>query len=572
MSILARNGQRSFKVPKENNRFLCWPSAKESQVLIDGNRAIFESPGTPQWIVRLRHHARREAIRAATEYTSEYTSECAASRFAASRIGSNTRLELEKSQLILGGHQPELFHPGVWFKNFLLAKIGQQTGSTSLHVIIDHDTARSDSLRVPSSSDATSNGRSHRQYFQKSVPLPIRMDSQPRMSWHATRTQFSSSEAWQETKRQIAESLASCGLETSILVERSRLLETCIRDCVNFSDAFSRFRHLIELDNGIRNLEVPLGRLCQEPAFGVFVHHCVRNAEDLWLSYNECRTAYRERHGIRNPVQPVIELQRERHCIELPFWIYRDGGEALVDRQRLWIAQGSGESLILCNHPVPDRRTITVELPLDESKLTSVWQDIAESGICIRPRALMTTMYLRCFLADLFVHGIGGGTYDELTDAIIAQWLGIQQAPVYLTSSASLHLPLEERSEDSEDGDWLENLRELQLIRSAPERFLDRSLDPCRRLFEEHAQLLSKIPPRGHKRPWHQQMVQIKHRIEDAIIDPKRMAFSNHERLLRERQQDKIRKSREYSFVLFEERDVVARLSRLADEAMAPQV
>ena len=392
------------------------------------------------------------------------------------------------------------------------------------------------------------------------------------MSWHATRTQFSSSEAWQETKRQIAESLANCGLETSILVERSRLLETCIRDCVNFSDAFSRFRHLIELDNGIRNLEVPLGRLCQEPAFGVFVHHCVRNAEDLWLSYNECRAAYRERHGIRNPVQPVIELQRERHCIELPFWIYREGGEALVDRQRLWIAQGSGESLILCNHAVPDRRTITVELPLDESKLTSVWQDIADSGICIRPRALMTTMYLRCFLADLFVHGIGGGTYDELTDAIIARWLGIKQAPVYLTSSASLHLPLEERSEDSEDGDWLENLRELQLIRSAPERFLDRSLDPCRRLFEEHAQLLSKIPPRGNKRPWHQQMVQIKHRIEDAIIDPKRLAFSNHERLLRERQQDKIRKSREYSFVLFEERDVVARLSRLADEAMAPQV
>ena len=64
-------------------------------------------------------------------------------------------------------------------------------------------------------------------------------------------------------------------------------------------------------------------------------------------------------------------------------------------------------------------------------------------------------------------------------------------------------------------------------------------------------------------------MVQIKHRIEDAIIDPKRLAFSNHERLLRERQQDTIRKSREYSFVLFEERDVVARLSRLADEAMA---
>ena len=44
-------------------------------------------------------------------------------------------------------------------------------------------------------------------------------------------------------------------------------------------------------------------------------------------------------------------------------------------------------------------------------------------------------------LADLFVHGIGGSKYDEVTDALMADFFGIAPPP-YLTLSATLHLPL----------------------------------------------------------------------------------------------------------------------------------
>ena len=40
-------------------------------------------------------------------------------------------------------------------------------------------------------------------------------------------------------------------------------------------------------------------------------------------------------------------------------------------------------------------------------------------GIRLRPRALTTTMYLRLAMGDLFLHGIGGAKYDQLTDRII---------------------------------------------------------------------------------------------------------------------------------------------------------
>ena len=54
----------------------------------------------------------------------------------------------------------------------------------------------------------------------------------------------------------------------------------------------------------------------------------------------------------------------------------------------------------------------------------------------------MTTMYARLVLCDLFLHGIGGAKYDELTDAIIRRSMGIEP-PSYLTATATIQLPLE---------------------------------------------------------------------------------------------------------------------------------
>ena len=44
-------------------------------------------------------------------------------------------------------------------------------------------------------------------------------------------------------------------------------------------------------------------------------------------------------------------------------------------------------------------------------------------------------------LGDFFIHGIGGGKYDEATDAIIRDYFVIEP-PAYQVLSATLHLPL----------------------------------------------------------------------------------------------------------------------------------
>jgi hypothetical protein len=50
-------------------------------------------------------------------------------------------------------------------------------------------------------------------------------------------------------------------------------------------------------------------------------------------------------------------------------------------------------------------------------------------------------LFARLCFADLFVHGIGGSKYDEMTDRIISRFFCVP-APEFLTLSGSLHLPL----------------------------------------------------------------------------------------------------------------------------------
>ncbi len=50
-------------------------------------------------------------------------------------------------------------------------------------------------------------------------------------------------------------------------------------------------------------------------------------------------------------------------------------------------------------------------------------------------------MFARLVLSDVFIHGIGGAKYDQLTDAIVRRFFGVEP-PGYLVATATLKLPL----------------------------------------------------------------------------------------------------------------------------------
>jgi hypothetical protein len=99
-----------------------------------------------------------------------------------------------------------------------------------------------------------------------------------------------------------------------------------------------------------------------------------------------------------------------------------------------------------------------------------VLADLARRGIKIRTRALTTTIFSRLCLGDLFIHGLGGARYDELTDRIIERFYGINP-PKFMILTGTLRLPFPERTGTVEKMHELTRLKR-DLIYN-PDRLLD---------------------------------------------------------------------------------------------------
>jgi hypothetical protein len=169
--------------------------------------------------------------------------------------------------------------------------------------------------------------------------------------------------------------------------------------------------------------------------------------------HNQYLGDYRLRHRLRSRSHPVPDLAQDGDWLEAPFWAWRDDAP---QRSRLFVRRrGDILDLRSGDEPWPSVRAGGApELPGPPYK--------------IRPRALTTTLFARVFLGDLFIHGIGGAKYDELTDEILRAYYGIEP-PGYLVLSGTLRLPLPHFQEATEVH-RRDRLRGLRDLRFNPER------------------------------------------------------------------------------------------------------
>lgn len=96
--------------------------------------------------------------------------------------------------------------------------------------------------------------------------------------------------------------------------------------------------------------------------------------------------------------------------------------------------------------------------------------ELAPRGVKLRSRALVTTLFARLALGDLFLHGIGGAKYDQVTDAIIQRLFGFQP-PGFLVLSATLLLPVPRQRVTPQDARRID--RQLRDLDYHPETALD---------------------------------------------------------------------------------------------------
>ncbi|MDH3718421.1 MAG: hypothetical protein OES79_09910 [Planctomycetota bacterium] len=419
---------RRLQAPQEDGAVFCDPPpgaiddrlADNLQRQTDSSSAIAQAYAQYDCQGRsledLARQARQELLTSAVTYTSSYGTPTLAGATAD-----------PTAPLIMTGHQPQLFHPGVWCKNFAAARLAAQQGGVAVHLIIDSDVCKSRAVRVP--------GGTVTQPVVRSVPLD-----------EAARQHEGLSIPYEELAITDAATFDTFGHRASEVL-KPLVKEPLLRDfwpqvvarrqqTDRLGLCLAQARHQLETDWGLTSLEVPQSRMCGLEAFHWFACHLLAQLPRLVDVYNTSLAEYRRANRIRSSAHPVPDLAMDQRWLEAPFWIWTVENPV---RRRLFVQQ-QGDTLLLS-----DRGQVTVPLPVaaDQTAEAAVAQlvDIGRAGVKLRPRALVTTMFTRLLLCDLFIHGIGGAKYDQLTDLLIERFFGFPP-PHFLTLSGTLRLPI----------------------------------------------------------------------------------------------------------------------------------
>ena len=364
----------------------------------------------------------------------------AMSRFAQETGFSPPPTDSSAKPWVITGHQVEFYHPGVWSKVILAHALANQSGAMAVDLLVDHDTVDHLGCALPQ---------------WKGSRLERKM-----VTWadaSALPAEFLSSPQGQQKAQWLHE------LQQFPLVQTDALRDFT-HDLRQDSDAdyvrwMSRARRNFEHSFGVNVQHVPCSYICSGLAWHNFVLLWLRHARNWCTIYNSALDQYRVEQRIVNPGRPMPNLAVTAQELELPFWIYpRD-----QPRHRLALYQDNGLHLQLGAWRIDVTDLMSGELLTAAETLR---RRLTAADLHVRPRALTLTMFVRLLLSDLFIHGIGGAMYDQMTDRVMDQLFGVR--PAYACASAGWLLPV--AGEINQSGENISQLKWRQHhLKSNPE-------------------------------------------------------------------------------------------------------
>ena len=393
--------------PAGHGEVLERPAFGEWASLVAENRAsasVWSFAVAGRSVAEVRAQARAEALAAGAAFSE--------------RLGVDVRPPGDsEAAIVLTGHQPELYHPGVWIKDFLLERLARETGASAIDVVVDTDGF--DTIAVSSPCMTPGVSRCH-QYLAVSdkdacyatSPVPTSRDLEDFCT---------------AADQQLA-SLPS-------LAVRRHFSAFCedMRDAAHVAENLAEFvtiaRRKYESAAGTGYLELPLTWLARTGAWHAFVADIALDATRFAEDYNAELAEYRVVSKMRSTAQPFPDLAASADAVELPLWRIADGRRSGVSARPL---EGGG-ALLLGAQGEP-----LIELPADGAGAVEA---IAASGELLAPKALALTLFARVFVCDLMIHGVGGGRYDRVTDGVCRRYYGVEP-PAYVVASITMYLPL----------------------------------------------------------------------------------------------------------------------------------
>ena len=316
--------------------------------------------------------------------------------------------------LIAAGHQSELHHPGVWAKNALIDVVASRTEGRAFHFAVDTDEPKHLVLRWPGGS------------------VPLMDEPSGRAEWSGLLPPPAPSHL-KEVQEQFARAASKWSfrpLVPDFLASMRRLA----LHAMNLPAALTDALHQLDWGLGLRYDAMIVSPICFSEPYLLLVHHVLARAGEFAADYNAVLGQFRAQNKIKAPGRPMPNLKVAGDSCEVPFWM---DSLATGSRSRAAVVR-AGDRWAL-------HAQTGEQFDLDPSAdgwdaAASLMNWLRRSALRLSPRALTLTAVLRLLVADQFVHGIGGGLYDQVLDALIARHFHLEP-PRFSVTTATLYFP-----------------------------------------------------------------------------------------------------------------------------------
>ncbi|MGR3178434.1 MAG: hypothetical protein ACUZ8E_10300 [Candidatus Anammoxibacter sp.] len=460
-----------YTIPTNDRGILIEPPLSQSQKLIETNRKRMEQYNFTicgRDYNNLRNQIRTEVINKAKEYT-ENLLKCWNKPLKEAQPAENT-------PVIVTGHAPEFYTPGIWIKNHLVDKLAKSNKGVGINLVIDNDTPDENLFSIPNLNQESpvienlgiagiTKGLA---YEEVMLSTALETDSEAEHPCH-------------DLKKKCI-SFLNDNAANGHVIEFMDLMIHSSRYTTNLGEQVTFARRRFEERFDINNLEIPISRICETDGFMIFFLSIATEHDRFALIYNSRLENYRKANRIRSSANPLPNLKADKELTELPFWIWRTNEV----RKKVFVRKDGDSYLEILTENLIAKELSTSDNTLgkdliclgkislhDNSQNLETLKTISNNGFKIRPKALTNTLFSRLFLSDVFIHGVGGAKYDTITDGIIEDFFGVTP-PDYIAISATLFPPFSKCDVDNKDLLPLEN--ELKQMRHNPDKYIPAEL------------------------------------------------------------------------------------------------
>lgn len=329
---------------------------------------------------------REELLTCAQRHTEEVVD--LARRCAGGAHALQTRGVSSGANIVMAGHQPTVYHPGILCKVEALAQLAGESHAVAVNVVIDTDEGDGGALVWPKVAQGVLEMK--RASLATQSPTGTLYADQRVVEAQRVREIFS------EIETDVRES--GLAEEAEQVRAVARFYEKLAGERIVAANAVVRWTV-----SGVRTLEVPLSALVQRTEIQAVLQDLARDVVRVAHLYNSTLDKYRQEHRIRNPANPFPNMKSVDGETELPLWRIQAG-----IRQPTFVG---------LNHSA----------------------QICDAGEYLAPRGSITTMILRGFCSDLFIHGLGGGKYDQFVGQFAEAYLGVK-LPTYVVASRTRYI------------------------------------------------------------------------------------------------------------------------------------